>query len=300
MKGRAKRRVCAVLLVAALGGLALAGSAAAEFTGELKRFEFCPYGTTGVERCVSSVTSGGEIVLGKKKVPIVNPVTIQGGYTQRAYGGPEDGYAKFIAATNGVTLSRAAQPIPGGLAGVVAPQGAPALVKTVIAAFFENGLAGVNATLELARPASEIRLNENHLAEALGVALKLPVRVHLENPFLGSSCYVGSSSSPIRLELTSGESSPPGPGEPITGGTGEVDFLEKGKVLALNEAVLVDKRWSAPAASGCGGFLSFLVDPLVNEAGGLPSPAGANSALLKSTIHTTTRFALEKAAEGSP
>ena len=295
MKSRAME-VWVALLAIALGTLVLAASAGAEFTGELKRFESCPYKTPGVERCLNAVTTGGEVVLGDRKVPIVNPVTIQGGYTQRSYGGKEDAFAKLVAPTNGPTLSKAAQPIPGGLVGIVAPKDSPPAVKAALALLLENGLTGVDATLELARPPSEIRLSENHLAEALGVALKLPLRVHLENPFLGNSCYVGSSSSPIWWELTSGESAPPGPGKPITGSAGEVEFLEGGKVLGLNGAVLVDKRWAAPAASGCGGPLSFLIDPLVNQAGGLPSPAGSNSALLKSTVHTTTSYTLEKAA----
>ena len=57
----------------------------------------------------------------------------------------------------------------------------------------------------------------------------MPVKVHLENPFLGKSCYVGSSSSPISWELTSGTTAPPGPNTPITGTVGEVEFLEEGQ-----------------------------------------------------------------------
>ena len=68
-----------------------------------------------MERCLNSVTNGGEVVLGSKKVTIVNPVTIQGGYTEPAEEGPEAGFAKFFAATNGVTLSKAAQPVPVAL-----------------------------------------------------------------------------------------------------------------------------------------------------------------------------------------
>ena len=293
--------VCATMLVVALGSLALVGSAAAKLTGEFKKFEFCPYTTPGVARCLNSLTTGGEVVLGSKKVPIVNPTTLQGGYSEPAEEGPEEGFAKFFAATNGVTLSKAPQPVPGGLAGLVnCKEISNFLLRISCEATFENGLTGVNSTLELARPASEIRVSESHLAEALGVALKLPVRVHLENPFLGSSCYVGSSASPINWNLTSGETSPPAPNKPITGSTGEVEFLEKARVLRLKDAVIVDNAWSAPAANGCGGLFSFIIDPIVNSSSGLPSAAGKNTAVLKNTILTTTSFAVKKNNEENP
>src|SRR4051794_25362489 len=65
------------LLAAALASLALTASASAQLTGAFTRFAFCPYKTPGVARCAYSVTDGGEVVLGSKKVPIVNPVTLQ-------------------------------------------------------------------------------------------------------------------------------------------------------------------------------------------------------------------------------
>ena len=113
------------------------------------------------------------------------------------------------------------------------PETSPALVKLPSAFFFENALTGVSATLELAKPASEIRINENHLAEGQGVVLKMPVMMHLENPFLGKSCFVGSSGSPINWELRPDATSPPLPNKSITGKPGEVEFLEEGRILKL-------------------------------------------------------------------
>jgi hypothetical protein len=300
-KHRRMTGVFAALLVVVLGSFAFAGGASAKLTGEFKKFEFCPYTTPTVERCLNALTTGGEVVLGSKKVPIVNPVTLQGGYTEPAEEGPEEGYAKFFAATNGVTLSKAAQPVPGGLAGLVrCNEISNFLLRISCEATFENGVTGVDSVLELAQGAGGIRINESHLAEGLGIALKMPVRVHLENPFLGSSCYVGSSTNPIRWELTAGETNPPPPNTKITGKTGEVEFLEKARILRLNGAVLVDNAWSAPAASGCGGLFSFLIDPIVNASSGLPAAAGKNTAILKNTILTTTSFALKKNNEENP
>lgn len=301
MKNRRMTRACAALLVVALASLALVGSASAKLTGEFKKFEFCPYKTAGVERCLNSVTNGGEVVLGSKKVKIVNPVTLQGGYTEPAEEGPEAGFAKFFAATNGITLAEVPQPVPGGLAGLVnCKEISNFLLRISCEATFENGVTGVNSILGLARPASEIRLSETHLAEGVGVALKMPVRVRLENPFLGSSCYVGSSSSPINWNLTSGETKPPAGTAPITGKVGEVEFLEGARILKLSGTELVDNAWSAPAASGCGGIFSFIIDPIVNASSGLPSAAGKNVARLKNTVLTTTSFAVNKNNEENP
>ncbi len=281
------------LALASLASFVVAGPASAKLTGEFTKFEFCPYKTVGVRRCINSLTSGGEVVLGSKKVPIEKPVTLQGGYEEAPEEGPEEGFAKFVEATNGVTLSKAPQNVPGGLAGIVPEASSPPLVKALIKFFFENSLTGVTSTLELAKPASEIRINETHLAEGLGVTLKLPVKVHLENPFLGKSCYVGSSSSPIKLELRPDTTSPPKPNEPISGNPGEVTFLESARILKLSGVELVDNAWSAPGPSGCGGILSFLVNPIISAQLG-STTAGHNSARLKNTIWEATAAAVKK------
>jgi hypothetical protein len=277
-KGRLSRLAIGVLAVA-MGALAIAGSASAH-TGEWAKFNYCPSTKAGVFKCINAVTSGGEIILGKKTVPIVKPVTLQGGLSEAN----EEFIATFFDATNGVTLSKTPQAVPGGLLGIVPPESSPPLVKSLSKFFFENGLTGVNATLELAKPASEIKVSELNLVSEEGVALKLPVKVHLENPFLGSSCYVGSSSSPLIWNLTTGKTSPPPPNTSISGTGGLLEFKEEAQIAQINGAKLVDNAWSAPTASGCGGILSFLVNPIINSQIGLASPAGKNTAILKNTI----------------
>jgi hypothetical protein len=259
---------------------ALAFSATAfGFSGEFAKFNNCPTKTTGVFKCLLSVTKGGSVVLGKKNVPIVNPVTLQGGISK-----PNESFiSTFYGATNGVTLSKSPQAVPGGLLGIVPPEGSPPLVKALSAFFFENGLTGVNATVELAKPASEIQLSEFHLIGEEQVALKLPVMVHLENPFLGKSCYIGSSSSPLIWNLTTGATAPPPPNTSIHGAEGEVEPKEEGRIVELRGTKLVDNAWSAPTASGCGGILSFLVNPIINGQIGLASAAGKNSTILENT-----------------
>jgi len=54
---------------------------ASAHSGVWPKFNYCPSTTTGVFKCLYSVTNGGYITLGTKKTPIVNPVTLQGGFS---------------------------------------------------------------------------------------------------------------------------------------------------------------------------------------------------------------------------
>jgi hypothetical protein len=289
--------LCASVLGVAFAMLGLAGSASATLTGEFTKFEQCPYDNPEVKKCLYSPTEGGEVVLGSKAVPIVNTAILQGGAGEA---NEITGVSKFYGAKNGVTLSKAAQPVPGGLVGLVPPASAPPLVKAALKLALENGFTGVNSTLELARPASEIVVNESAIGEELGVALELPVKIHLENPFLGNNCYVGSSASPIIWKLTTGKTAPPAPNEPIKGFSGDLTLLEEGSILRLDGNVLVDNAWSAPEADGCGGvLLEGLVDPIVNLSSGLPAAAGKNTAILENTVYAGSAFATRENDENN-
>jgi hypothetical protein len=127
----------------------------------------------------------------------------------------------------------------------------------------------------------------------------MPVKVHLENPFLGKNCYVGSSTSPIVWKLTTGTTAPPEPNKPITGSAGSLEVLEEGAVAKLTGTKLVDNAWSAPKASGCGGILGFLVNPIVNTQLGTIT-AGHNTAILKNTIYIGSAFATKENDETHP
>jgi hypothetical protein len=293
---KTKRMVCTAMLAVALASLGLVGSAQAKLVEPFTKFQYCPWKNAEVARCVYALTEGGEVKLGNKTVPIEKPVLLQGGISE-----PNETtkFSKFFEPTNKITLSKAAQNVPGGLAGIVPEASSPPLVKALIKFFFENKITGLTSTLELAKPASEIEMSEYNLARREGVALKLPVKVHLENPFLGKSCYVGSSSSPIWWELTTYKTSPPAPNTSIEGASGTIEFIEEGLILRLNGNKLVDNAWSAPGASGCGGILGFLVNPIINSQLG-STTAGHNTAILKNTIDITTPFALEYIEEENP
>jgi hypothetical protein len=136
----------------------------------------------------------------------------------------------------------------------------------------------VNATTELAAPATSVILS---LAGAefpeLGPALVLPIKVKLENPLLGNECYIGSNTHPIVLELSTGKSGT------LTGSLGEITSRAEGGILVIKGSKLVDGTFSAPAATGCGEFFSFLLDPIINSKIGLPATTG-NSAIFNDTL----------------
>jgi len=302
MRTHRGRRALSALLLTALCALGLTASAQAKLTGEFARFANCPYTNAKAIKCLYSVTNSGEVVLGSKTVPIVNPVTLQGAYAEPVEEKEGAEFYPFLAATNGVTLSKTPQPVPGGLAGIVNCKAiSEPFLRFSCELTFENGITGLNSTLELARPATEIRVSENNLAGEIGTALQMPIKFHLENPFLGSSCYVGSSSNPIIWKLSTGTTSPPPPNTPITGTGGEGEFLEGFKILKLNNAKLVDNSWAAPGVSGCGGFLvELLLNPIINSASGLPAAAGRNTAILKNTIYQAAAVTVKKNNEENP
>lgn len=286
---RMRTLVVGVALIVPVGALGLAAPALAkEPTGDFAVFKQCPRFTTGVESCIYSQTLSGEVTLNKQNVPIKNPITLQGGTIHH-----EGGTETFVGALNGETLSKTPQPVPGGLAGLVECYKISNFFERVACELvFQNGLTGVNATTELAKPASEIGINTNNLINREGVALALPVKIHLENPFLGSECYVGSSSSPVTWNLTTGTTSPPPPNKPISGKVGHIEFKDEDNFVEITNNTLVDNAYSAPAASGCGGIFSFLIDPIIDAKIGLPSAAGKNTTILNGTIREATAEAV--------
>jgi hypothetical protein len=273
------------LLVASMVAASAAAPALATPKGEYAVFADCP--VTTASSCIYAKTESGEFIVGKKTVPITSTITLQGGLNET-----ESGLA-FVAAKDGNTLSKTPQKVPGGLSGLVnctSIKGNGLLEKAERAsceAIFENGLTGVNATTELAAPASAIQINIGNLLAGEGTALQLPVKVHLENPLLGSSCFVGSNSSPVLLPLTTGKTSPPLPNKSIKGNPGELTFNGEGTILTVSKNSLVNNSFAAPATNGCGGIFEFLIGPIINSSLGVPAAAGHNTAILNGTLKTT-------------
>jgi hypothetical protein len=258
-------------IVAVLAALALAAPAFGaphHPTGEFEQFGDCPLSLKATTDCVYAATHGGSMTIGKKTVPIKSPVILQGGFQ----GSGEE--VKFLGAESGQTLSKSAQTVPGGLLGVTAPTSWPQSLQEWFNDEIENGVTGVKATLELAAPASAIKLSTENLINQEGVALGLPVRIKLDNPLLGSNCYVGSNSKPVQIDFTTGKSGA------VAGDPGTLTFNKKYTLITISGGRLANGTFAAPAASGCGGLFSFFIDPLVNSILGLPAGSGENTAIL--------------------
>jgi hypothetical protein len=272
------------LAVVAVASLSVVSSAFATPKGEYAVFADCPVTTAAI--CIHASTESGEFIVGKKTVPITSTITLQGGLNEAE---TPTGF-EFVAAKDGNTLSKTPQKVPGGLSGLVNcteikgsgwfEKGA----REACEAIFENSLTGVTATTELAAPASSIQISLGNLLEGAGTALQLPVKVHLENPLLGSECYVGSNSAPIILPLTTGTTSPPAPNKPIKGSPGTLTFNGEGTILTVTKNSLVNNSYAAPATNGCGGFFELLIGPIINGTLGVPAAAGHNTAILNGTL----------------
>jgi hypothetical protein len=242
----------AIAALAALATFAPMAQAATPAPG-YERFAGCPSPTENpsVEACMYSVIKSGHFKMGSKNVPISKPMTLSGG-VNGSLGG-------FVANSKG-GLTPVKQLVPGGVIGLT---GLDWLVN-----FLSIDALQLYAVTELVGPPE------------IGEGISLPIRVHLINLVLGSKCYVGSASSPIKLNLIEGTTSPPPPNAPISGKEGEFSFNEMTHIISILNGTYVDNSFSAPGASGCVltlfGFLPVSINGLVNTQSGLPAPAGTN------------------------
>jgi hypothetical protein len=288
LKQRHPARMLAVGGITALGVLMFASSASASTfhpKGEFAQFGECPLSNPSVTECIYSLTNGGSFTVGKKTVPLKNPVTLQGGAFEN-----ESGSVTFVGAANGQTLSKTAQPVPGGLLGIVAPTWWPKFIQDWFNGLINEGFTGVNATVELAAPASAITLSTQNLVNQEGTALGLPIKVKLDNAILGSNCYLGSNSKPIQIDFTTGKSGS------LEGAVGEITFNESFTLVTISGGRLVNNTFAAPGVSGCGGIFSLFVNPLVDSILGTPSASGKNSAILEGKLQSGNAAAV-KASE---
>jgi hypothetical protein len=280
------RMLAAGSMTAILGALLLAPSALASShhpTGEFAVFGECPLSNAKVTDCIYSLSNGGYFQVGKKTVPLVNPVTLQGGtYLNEA----EEQI--FVGAENGVTLSKTPQPVPGGLTGIVAPKWWPQFLQDWFNDQINKGFTGVTATVEIAGPASGIKLSNENLINQSGTALGLPSKVKLDNAILGSNCYIGSNSKPVQIDFTTGKSGA------LTGSVGTVTFNKEFTLVTISGGKLVNGTFAAPGVSGCGGIFSFFIDPLVDSILGTPSASGKNTAILEGKLQDGNRVAVEE------
>jgi hypothetical protein len=290
-------RAMAPLLAAAVVSLAVLGFAAPALalkpTGEFANFGECPEGNPSVNQCIYAQTTSGQFSIGSTEVPITKPITLQGGLIFIEEPRSETFVDAKVPAN---TLSKTSQTVPGGLLKIIAPLEWPEILQVIFNEIVNKGATGVTETTELVGTPSLNRLN---LFFSTGTALALPTRVHLENSFLGNSCYIGSSKHPVNVELTTGTTSPPEPNLPIKGNPGEGEYKHSGELIVIKKNSLVNNSFAAPEAEGCGsqilfGLFTGLIDSAVDAEVGLPSAAGHNTAILNGNLENATTKAVKE------
>jgi hypothetical protein len=298
----ARRRMLTLALAVGIPIAALGAASPALASNPYSVFEQCPTTYPGVHFCLYGTTTSGEFAIGSTKVPINKTIVIQGGALPTE---PSEASGTFylIPAKNGESLSKTELNVPGGLLDLINCEEikgnglVEVLARDTCKAIFENKETGVTATTELVATATNPAiLSLSDLFAENGTALTLPVRIHLKNPLLGNSCYIGSESHPIQLHLTTGTTSPPGPNKPIKGLVGEEGEEGEGGILTLLQVSLVDNAFSVPTTEGCGEFLFVkgFLDGLVNGKLGLESKAGNNTAILSGEQKISTVKQVEK------
>jgi hypothetical protein len=262
-----RHRKLFVVAASALASMALVASAAeaAAPAAPYQDFAGCPSRAENpfVGGCVKYTFSGGKIGLGNREIPVTNPIFLRGGFEQIT--------GNFIYNAEGGIVP-AKQAVPGGLTGMTG-------WSWLDQAFASKEQLKLYATVELAgRPSS---VNE--------LPFTVPVKVHLENPALGSSCYVGSNTAPLTLQLTNGTTNPPAPNKPISGevaGEFEAEAARPEVFTTNTPGKLVDNAYAVPGANGCQlkvGSHTYALDQIVDAAYKLPAAAGKNTTTLTYT-----------------
>jgi hypothetical protein len=245
---RRARRVATTIAAAGICLLVAPAAQARAPAPDFKEFFGCPEPPVVIDHCVvSSIT--GRVQLGRIELVLTAPMTQNGGV-------PPTFPAPFLFNAHGGMFSPR-----------IAVRWAGRAQDSV-----DAGLTGVFAVLQLAgTPMSTLPFGNT-----------LPMKVKLIHPRLGARCFIGSEAAPIRLDLTTGTTTPPPPNLPITGtvpgfGTDPQDP----RISLVTGGVLVDNAFLAPVAKGCGpAGQAGALDAVVNRLAAFPAAGGTNTAVL--------------------
>ena len=270
--------VAAAMMAAATAVILPAAAQATTLAGAWAPLNRCPVddpamlaadGVTVVAACLSSSAPSGTFTIGA--------TTLTTGATDLQLGMlNQGGTYTTVAPASGAVVGDPVD-IPGGLLGLMCPSNLP-LVSAICLQLVNNPLNKVTATIQSAGAPTDF-----NLAAGVGTGtpiITLPVKIKLDNPFLGSTCYIGSESNPILLKPAN-----------LAKPTGKVvRFNPDGTLsatgqqgyLSLSGAAQGDSTFAVPKSNGCGlfGILSGAVD--LKQ--GLPSPAGSNSLVLNDAV----------------
>ncbi|WP_327707736.1 hypothetical protein OG912_01185 [Streptomyces sp. NBC_00464] len=287
IKGSAAVAASAALVMPLAATPAGAATAAAQLNGAWAPFDRCPVdnpamlatdGETDIPLCVTSASPNGSIKLGNTTAT-TGSTNLQFGVIQH----PAQGTYTVVPPPAGSIISGETT-IPGGLLGIMCPSNVP-VVSAVCGQITNATLNKVTATVESAGTPSDFSLVAGMSS---GPIVKLPIRIRLDNPLLGSKCYLGTNSNPILLNP--GNLSAPSLGVTRFDGDGTAN-QEEGSMIkfGLTGAAQGDSTFAVPKASGCGlvGTLSWAIDLKV----GLPAASGTNNLVLNNAETSTAGLA---------
>jgi hypothetical protein len=285
-------RLGALTALAMLAALTYVSAAAAvKLNGDWAPFTRCPVdnakmlaatGDTTVASCVVSDSPSGSITIGNSTTP-TGDANLQFGLFQN--NGTSVSTFTVVAPSGGALVAAPAQ-VPGGLLGIMCPSNIP-IVSSLCQQAENNNLNAVTAVVQPAGAPSNLNIPAQF--QVGKPIIQLPVKVRLQNPLLGSSCYIGSGSSPIVLHPENLTAPTFGPGE-LFDANGTPDPTNGVLQSLILNGTQGDNSFSVPGASGCGGLLSLVVDQAIDLKLGLPSPSGKNRLVLNNSTSDTVTF----------
>src|SRR5262249_57799537 len=113
-------------------------------------------------------------------------------------------------------------------------------------------------------------------------ALIVSQKIKAINPVFGTTCFIGSTQTPIVIDPPFGTTDPPPPNQPESGHIDSAELLNNELIII---GTVVDNAFAAPGSGGCGP--SDSLDNVVNAVSGLPSPAGTNNAVFQVAVELT-------------
>jgi hypothetical protein len=226
-------------------------------------------GVTVSALCISSSAADGTFTIGETTLT-TGATDLQLGLLNRT------GTYSIVAPEDGAVVGDSVD-IPGGLLGLMCPSNIP-FIDSICQQIVNNPMNRVTATIESAGAPTDF-----NLAAGLGVGqpiVTLPVKIKLDNPFLGTNCYIGTNASPIVLKPAN-LARPTGRvvrfnADGTPNATGEMGYV------SLSGASQGDSTFAVPGASGCGLF--GILSGAVNLKQGLPSAAGSNNLVLNDAV----------------
>lgn len=268
------------------GGWRTSGPPAPTLNGDWAPFNRCPVdnpamlaanGSDSAAYCIAVTSASGAIKIGNLALA-TGESDSQFGLVSSFDEGEET--LELVAPPNGA-MQVAPVNIPDGLTEMICPI-APQALRSLCGAhrgYVSPGLANIEVNVEQAGELSGFSLAAATQPE--GPFIVEPVRIHLENALLGPRCYIGSESEPIVVPLEA-LSTPSfhfgyaeGNGTPLTESSESVNSLV---LLEFFDGTDGDQSFAVPGVNGCGAWGSL--DGIIDEAAGLPSPAGANGLVL--------------------